>query len=113
MHQQPRGPARVSSPAGTPQPGVPSRSNSTREAALGSRPRAGSNVAGRDAPNSPNIENPPTPAPPAESVKKLDQIIQVWMSWVGMHWPSFEVLISSQSLEFLRKDSRACPRLSH
>ncbi|KAF5017569.1 hypothetical protein F66182_10486 [Fusarium sp. NRRL 66182] len=76
MHQQPRGPARVSSPGATPLPNIPSRSNSTREAVLGSRPRAGSTISGRDAPNSPTLENPPTPAPPADSVKKLDQIIQ-------------------------------------
>jgi autophagy-related protein 13 len=43
---------------------------------LGSRPRAGSNIAGRDVPNSPSLESPPTPAPPADSVRKLDQIIQ-------------------------------------
>ncbi|KAJ4005230.1 autophagy protein 13 [Fusarium irregulare] len=76
MHQQPRGPARVSSPGATPQPNLPSRSNSTREAVLGSRPRAGSNFAGRDVPNSPSLESPPTLAPPADSVRKLDQIIQ-------------------------------------
>ncbi|RGP67834.1 hypothetical protein FSPOR_5669 [Fusarium sporotrichioides] len=76
MHQQPRGPARVSSPGATAQPNLPSRSNSTREAVLGSRPRAGSNIAGRDVPNSPSLESPPTPAPPADSVRKLDQIIQ-------------------------------------
>ncbi|KAF4441705.1 hypothetical protein F53441_11965 [Fusarium austroafricanum] len=76
MHQQPRGPARVSSPGATPQPAIPSRSNSTRESALASRPRAGSNVAGRDTSNSPTIGDLPTPAPPADSIKKLDQIIQ-------------------------------------
>ncbi|KAF4339407.1 Autophagy-related 13 [Fusarium beomiforme] len=76
MHQQPRGPARVSTPGATPQPGIPSRSNSTRDVSLGSRPRAGSNVAGRDTPNSPLIGDMPTPAPPADSIKKLDQIIQ-------------------------------------
>ncbi|KAJ4263817.1 autophagy protein 13 [Fusarium torreyae] len=76
MHQQPRGPARVSSPGATPQSNIPSRSNSTREAVLGSRPRAGSTISGRDAPSSPTLDNPSTPALPADSVKKLDQIIQ-------------------------------------
>ncbi|KAM5346492.1 hypothetical protein ACJ41O_009497 [Fusarium nematophilum] len=75
MHQQPRGPARVSSPGATPQANLP-RTNSAREAVLGSRPRAGSTLSGREAPNSPTLETPPTPGPPADSVKKLDQIIQ-------------------------------------
>ncbi|KAF4978601.1 hypothetical protein FZEAL_5050 [Fusarium zealandicum] len=75
MHQQPRVPARVSSPGATP-PTNPPRSNSTREAVLGSRPRAGSALSGRETPNSPTLESPPALGPPAESVKKLDQIIQ-------------------------------------
>ncbi|KAF4464308.1 hypothetical protein FALBO_8859 [Fusarium albosuccineum] len=75
MHQQPRVPPRVSSPDVTSQAKLP-RSNSTREAVLGSRPRAGSTLSGREAPNSPTIENPPAVGPPADSVKKLDQIIQ-------------------------------------
>ncbi|KAI8682710.1 hypothetical protein LRP88_05331 [Fusarium phalaenopsidis] len=75
MHQQPRVPARVSSPGAKPQTNLP-RSNTAREAALGSRPRAGSSFSSRDAPRSPTLETPPPVGLPADSIKKLDQIIQ-------------------------------------
>lgn len=73
MHQHPRVPPRVSSPAASPQTN-PTRTNNPRE---GGAPvtvpwRAGGNV--------PNVDNPPSPvpdAPSAESIKKLDQIVQV------------------------------------
>ncbi|KAF7551063.1 hypothetical protein G7Z17_g5274 [Cylindrodendrum hubeiense] len=75
MHQQPRVPARVSSPVAMPQSNT-SRPTNPREAALGSRSRAGSTVSGREGLESPVFEKPSSPGPPAESVKKLDQIIQ-------------------------------------
>ncbi|KAL7951647.1 autophagy-related protein 13 domain-containing protein [Trichoderma barbatum] len=72
MHQQGRVPPRLSSPARSPM-----RSNSLREGAVGSRPRAGSNLSARDSASSPTMEHrPPEAGPPAESIKKLDQIVQ-------------------------------------
>ncbi|KAL7938688.1 autophagy-related protein 13 domain-containing protein [Trichoderma chlorosporum] len=72
MHQQGRVPPRLASPARSPM-----RSNSLREGAVGSRPRAGSSLSARDSATSPTMEHPGPPAgPPAESIKKLDQIVQ-------------------------------------
>ncbi|CAM1502030.1 Fc.00g040140.m01.CDS01 [Cosmosporella sp. VM-42] len=75
MHQQPRGPPRVSSPSATPQTN-PVRTSTPREAALGGRSRAGSTLSTRSPLHSPTSEKPPMLGPPADSVKKLDQIIQ-------------------------------------
>ncbi|CAG9999121.1 unnamed protein product [Clonostachys byssicola] len=78
MHQQPRVPPRVSSPAASPQVNQ-HRNNASRDSAMGaSRSRAGSTVSGRDIVASPTLEIPQSPLQmlPAESVKKLDQIIQ-------------------------------------
>ncbi|KAF7559075.1 hypothetical protein G7046_g5070 [Stylonectria norvegica] len=83
MHQQPRPPARVSSPTSTSVPKTnPIRTNNprdtrdAREAAFGGRSRAGSALSGRDGLNSPTLESPPILAPPSDAFRKLDQIIQ-------------------------------------
>ncbi|POR32880.1 Autophagy-related protein 13 [Tolypocladium paradoxum] len=75
MHQQARAPPRLSSPASSPQTNQ-TRTNNPRDAALGARQRAGSNVSGRDPIGSPTTDSLPSLGPPAESIKKLDQIVQ-------------------------------------
>ncbi|KAH7319711.1 autophagy protein Atg13 [Stachybotrys elegans] len=75
MHQHPRVPPRVASPAPAAQTNH-ARSNSQREAAFTSRQRAGSIASARDGLGSPATEFPPPIGIPAESIKKLDQIIQ-------------------------------------
>ncbi|KAG5929186.1 hypothetical protein E4U42_006914 [Claviceps africana] len=78
MHQQPRPPPRPSAPSASSPQIPPARSANPRDAASLSRPRAGSNVSGRDSIPSPTVCSPSAPGLglPADSIKKLDQIVQ-------------------------------------
>ncbi|KAH0529395.1 hypothetical protein TsFJ059_004146 [Trichoderma semiorbis] len=82
MHQQGRVPPRLASPARSPM-----RSNSLREGAVGSRPRAGSSLSARESASSPTMEQT---GPPAESIRKLDQIVQ------NFHTKIAAVVVSSR-----------------
>ncbi|KAL8397675.1 hypothetical protein RB594_004399 [Gaeumannomyces avenae] len=78
MHQQPRYPPRVSSPASNLQTN-PTRTNNPRDGlGAGPRSRASSGAAGQDGGQggSRTPDGSPGPGPTRESVKKLDQIIQ-------------------------------------
>ncbi|KAK4073761.1 hypothetical protein Trihar35433_3235 [Trichoderma harzianum] len=63
------------------------RSNSLREGAVGSRPRAGSSLSARESASSPTMEQT---GPPAESIRKLDQIVQ------NFHTKIAAVVVSSR-----------------
>ncbi|KAK3682419.1 autophagy-related protein 13-domain-containing protein [Podospora appendiculata] len=77
MHQQPRHPPRVSSPASSPQTN-PTRTNNQRETLTSAtRARAGSSEAAvRDGSAISDSPEPSGAGPSRESIKKLDQIIQ-------------------------------------
>jgi len=70
MHQQPRHPPRVASPASSPQTN-PARTNNPRD-----RPRSSLDITTRRDGLDTNGSETPAPGPSRESIKKLDQIIQ-------------------------------------
>ncbi|KAK3384575.1 autophagy-related protein 13-domain-containing protein [Lasiosphaeria ovina] len=76
MHQQSRHPARVSSPASSPQTN-PTRTNNQRDAVgSASRVRADSELGAQVASAAPDSGDGSDTGPSKESIKKLDQIIQ-------------------------------------